>query len=205
MLAAAVHPDADVDPGDREEGAEQREPDHHLAPQRAVLPERGEIEPVRYGAEPVPETLGAVGVLHDLATEARDVELGAAIVGQRGLVERCVAALLQRPLVDLDRRDLHRGSGAEGIAHVRQRDAAGLGPGDCRCRGAIEAGQDGAVGSDRAQHRMAEKHLDRGTFDRSVGRGDRGAAARDVERVEPGHALGGGRLGIRDVEHDEAR
>jgi hypothetical protein len=174
-----------------------------VAPQLAVLPEHGEVEPVRHRAEPVPEPFAAVRVLHHLAARTRDVQHRAAFVGEADLPERGMAALLQAPLVDLDRLDPGRRGDAEGIAHVGLGDDASLVLSD---RGQLprrKAGKRPAPGSGPAKHGPAQHHLDHRAVERPRYVGLT-AAGGEVERVEPGGALGGARRGVRDVHHHEA-
>ena len=61
-------------PDHRQEGAEDRRPDHNLRPERTVASQSGQVEPMRHGAEPVPEPLRRRGPQDDLAVRAGNVD-----------------------------------------------------------------------------------------------------------------------------------
>ena len=154
--------EADHHAGDDEEAADGGRPDHHLVPKRRVLAEDGGVEPVRDGAEPVPETLMCVDVLHHLARFAVDVDPAAGRVVEGDPPERLPAAgALHGPLVDADGFDCGdaAGDGVAGGPGGGDGADAGLGHG----REFIACGErEGlrAIRAGHAQDRFAAQHLD---------------------------------------------
>src|SRR5262249_11889356 len=69
--------DTEPDANHGEKGAETRGPDHDLAPQHDIAAQRGEIEPVRDRAEPVPEALRRRSPDHDPSGGAGNIDAGA--------------------------------------------------------------------------------------------------------------------------------
>src|SRR5262249_8470821 len=121
--------DAEHNPNHGEEAAENRSPDHDLAPQRDIAAQRGEIEPVRDGAEPVPEALRRRGPEHDLAGGPGNIDAGARRVVEVEAVERPVADIAaDGPLIDVDALmgddrgtpdDARRGRSRDALGDVR--------------------------------------------------------------------------------------
>src|SRR6185503_16843876 len=80
--------DADPDARYREQNAWRRGPQDDLAPQRRIPAQWREVDPMRDGAEPVPESLHARGREHDLACSRRNVDLGAGGIVHRDPMQR---------------------------------------------------------------------------------------------------------------------
>src|SRR5262249_14908083 len=69
-FAAPQLGDAEIKPEQREESAEHRGPDDGLAPQLTIAPQHRRVEPMRDGAEPVPEALRYGRAQHDPSARA---------------------------------------------------------------------------------------------------------------------------------------
>src|SRR5689334_9383562 len=74
-LSGRVHPDSDRKSQKRRDGCDSRSPDHELTPQRLVLPQRREIQPMRNGSEIGPESRSTGSVLDYFSVYARNIYL----------------------------------------------------------------------------------------------------------------------------------
>ncbi len=99
---------AEEEAGDRDEAADRRGPDDDRFPQRAVVPQGGEIEPVRDRPEPRDGAAAARRHHRHLGRPLRDVDLGAGAVGHPQLVGRQELLRDQHPLVRGDDEALVR-------------------------------------------------------------------------------------------------
>src|SRR5207247_6700382 len=70
-----IHPDSDRDSQDRSHRSHTRGPDDEPAPQRLILSQRREIEPMGNRAEICPEPGLGGRILHNLTTDAGNVHL----------------------------------------------------------------------------------------------------------------------------------
>ena len=105
FLLERLH-DAEHEPEHGQRADETRRPDDELIPDRLVLAQRREVEEV--GMVLIHARARPCRVVTIVTSRARrDVQLGAALVVDAELVERQLAALDQRPLVDpFQRRDM---------------------------------------------------------------------------------------------------
>src|ERR1700719_1281293 len=106
---------SDVEPDVREEAPHQRGDNDDVAPQRGPRPQFGEVKPMRYRAQPVPESLAGRCHLHRATRRAGYVELGPLV--QPKMVEGPIGTEIfrYRPLVMVD-----------GTERVRSRDGRSL-------------------------------------------------------------------------------
>ncbi len=210
-LVAPEADDADVEPGDGEEAADQRGPDHHVAPQRRVLAKHERIDPVGDGPEPAPDPLGAGGVLDHLAGPGRDIDLRSRrVVESQAIDGTSAAGPLHRPLVLGDQAQQPRTSG-DPVSRA-------IGPGDRQGVGRLDPGDGPAAGQVehlrladlrlQAQHRPPGQHLDpevRNPIGCAQAQTLSVTAALQLQRFKPGLALCGGQPRIALVHHHEAR
>src|ERR1700733_1095151 len=95
---------ADVNTREDQEAADERCGNDDLAPQVRMAAQLGEVQPMRYRAEPIPESLTAGSPLHNSPGTTRYVNFRARRIVQRKTVQRAVGIEipLHRPLVVVD-------------------------------------------------------------------------------------------------------
>ena len=103
--AARTHPEnADPQTGDGADDHRPGRPDHDLVPQVGILADGREVDPVRDGAEPVPEPFEAGRILYDLAGVRGNVDDSGSRIVELEFVEGAVRVVpaCHRPLVVVD-------------------------------------------------------------------------------------------------------